>query len=457
MPENSPVTILPGSSFFGSDQAFAMIRGGHMNMSILGAMQVSCRGDLANWRLFLEKLVKGMGGAMDLVASTAHVIVAMEHNAKDGAFKIVEECSLPLTGRGVVNDIVTELGWFHVSGEGLEMKGIAEGVTKEEVTQRTGCQVHFSQQLSPMLPFWRRFKMSVFTALIDGLSFTECPRWRDGRLYFSDRYTRRILAVSIDGSVETYARTDGLPAGIGFLPDGGLLITSMRDRKVLRREHDGSIVEHADLSALAAGHLNDMLVDHEGRAWVGNFGFDLFKGEPARSTILICRSLPPDGAPGNRRARGLAFPNGTVLTPDGRTLIIAETLANRLSAFTVSAGALSERRTWAAFGDPPATADVGKILKEAAVAPDGICLDAEGAVWVADVLNRRVIRVTEGGKIVQELKTNGLCAFACMLGGDDGQTLFVCAAPTFDETEAAAHHRSSILMTKVEVPHAGLP
>src|SRR3984885_14820305 len=118
--------------------------------------------------------------------------------------------------------------------------------------------------------------MSMFTTLVDGLSFAECPRWRDGRLYFSDRYTRRILAASMDGSVETYARTDGLPAGIGFLPDGRLLITSMRDRKVLRCESDGAVVEHADLSAFAPGYLNDMLVDDKGRAWVGKVGFDLF-------------------------------------------------------------------------------------------------------------------------------------------------------------------------------------
>jgi sugar lactone lactonase YvrE len=296
--------------------------------------------------------------------------------------------------------------------------------------------------------------MPTFSTLLDGLSFTECPRWRDGRLYFSDRYTRRILAVSIDGSVETYARTDGMPAGIGFLPDGRLLICSMRDRKILRRERDGAIVEHADLSTLAPGYLNDMLVDAEGRTWVGNFGFDLFGGEPACSTVLIsvaCGGIPAIAA------RDLAFPNGTVLTPDRRTLIIAETMANRLTAFTVSNGELSGRRTWAAFGDPPTTTDVGKILAEAVVAPDGICLDAEGTVWVADVLNRRVIRVTEGGAIVQELNTGELCAFACMLGGDDGCTLFVCAAPTFDETEAAANHRSSILMTRVTVPHAGLP
>jgi sugar lactone lactonase YvrE len=296
--------------------------------------------------------------------------------------------------------------------------------------------------------------MPTFTTLLDGLSFTECPRWRHGRLYFSDRYTRRVLAVSIDGSVETYARTDGLPAGIGFLPDNRLLITSMLDRKVLRVEPDGAIVEHANLSALAPGYLNDMLVDHEGYAWVGNFGFDLFAGEPARPTALI--RVAPDGTP-SIAAHDLAFPNGAVLAQDGLTLIIAETLANRLSAFTVSNGQLSERRTWAAFGDPPATTNVGKILGQADVAPDGICLDAEGAVWVADVLNQRLIRVVEGGAIVDELKTNGLCAFACMLGGDDGQTLFACAAPTFDHTEAAIHHRSTILMTRVEVPHAGLP
>ncbi len=147
-----PVTLLPGSSFFSSDQSFAMIRGGHMNMSILGAMQVSCRGDLANWTI-PGKMVKGMGGAMDLVASAPHVVVATEHNTKDGGFKIVEACSLPLTGKGVVHDIVTELGWFHVSAAGLVMTEIAEGVTKEAVAQRTGCPVHFAAGLRPMLPF----------------------------------------------------------------------------------------------------------------------------------------------------------------------------------------------------------------------------------------------------------------------------------------------------------------
>ena len=147
-----PVTAVRGASTFGSEESFAMIRGGHMDISVLGAMQVSCRGDLANWTI-PGKMMKGMGGAMDLVAGAAHVIVAMEHNAKDGGFKIVQECSLPLTGQRVVHDIVTELGWFHISPDGLMMNEIAEGVTQAEVEQRTGCPVHFSPHLRPMLAF----------------------------------------------------------------------------------------------------------------------------------------------------------------------------------------------------------------------------------------------------------------------------------------------------------------
>lgn len=260
-----------------------------------------------------------------------------------------------------------------------------------------------------------------------------------------------MLAVGTDGVMETYATTEGLPCGLGFLPDGRLLIASMLDRKILRREHDGSIVEHADLSALTLWPLNDMLVDLEGRAWAGNFGFDLMGGAPACSTVLIC--VTPEGV-ARVAADGLGFPNGTVLTPDGRTLILAETMMNRLTAFTVDRDALTERRDWAKFGDPPATNDVSKILETADVLPDGICL---GAVWVADVLKQRLIRVVEGGRILEERKTDGMCAFACMLGGEDGRTLFACVEPTFDEEEASANHRAAIWMTRVAVPHAGLP
>ena len=296
--------------------------------------------------------------------------------------------------------------------------------------------------------------MPEFTTLIRGLSFTECPRWHDGRLYFSDFYTNRVLALALEGTAETLCHVPHQPAGLGFLPDGRMLIVSMRDRKVLRREADGSLVEHADLSGLAPWHLNDMLVNHEGRAWVGNFGFDLMGGAPARTTVLI------DVTPGGKAqvaAEGLGFPNGMVLTPDGGTLIVAETTMNRLSAFPVESGSLGERRTWAAFGDPPASADVGEMMGQVAAAPDGICLDAEGAVWVADAAHSRLIRVAEGGRILEERRVEGAGVFACMLGGEGGCTLFACVAPTFQEEEASSHHRASILMTRVAVPHAGLP
>jgi len=296
--------------------------------------------------------------------------------------------------------------------------------------------------------------MPEFTTLVSGLSLAECPRWRDGRLYVSDFYTHRVLAIAMDGTVETVAHVPQQPSGLGFLPDGRLLIVSMRDRKILRRELNGSLVTHADLSGLAPWYLNDMLVDRDGRAWVGNFGFDLMGGAPACSTVLIC--VEPNGS-ARVVAEGLGFPNGMVLTPDGRTLIVAESFMNRLSAFAVSEGSLGERRTWAAFGEPPTATDLGELLKELAVAPDGICLDAEGAVWVADAAHGRLIRVAEGGRILEERKTNGLGAFACMLGGDDGCTLFACVAPTFHEAKASANHRAAILTTRVAVPHAGLP
>lgn len=295
--------------------------------------------------------------------------------------------------------------------------------------------------------------MPEFTTLISGLSFTECPRWRDGRLYVSDFYTQRVLAIAMDSTPETVAHVPQQPSGLGFLPDGRLLIVSMRDRKVLRREADGSLVEHADLSALASWHCNDMLVDHDGRAWVGNFGFDL-NGAQTCNTVLMC--VDPDGAV-RVVADDLGFPNGTVLTPDGRTLIVAESLMNRLTAFTVSGGTLSERRTWAKFGEPPTSTNVGEALAQLDVAPDGICLDAEGAVWVADATHSRLLRVAEGGRILEELKTGGVGVFACMLGGEDGRTLFACVAPTFHEAEASVNHRAAIWMTRVTVPHGGLP
>lgn len=295
--------------------------------------------------------------------------------------------------------------------------------------------------------------MHGFNTLVTGLSFTECPRWHNGRLYVSDFYTHRVLAIDLSGKVETVARVPGRPSGLGFLPDGRMLIASMLDRRILRQERPGELVEHSNLWEIAPWHLNDMLVDHEGRAWVGNFGFDLMGGAPAASTNLIC--VEADGR-ASVVAQGLGFPNGMALTPEG-TLIVAETFMNRLSAFEVNGAKLSERRTWACFGPPPATANVAEILRDVEAAPDGICLDAEGAVWVADAKQRRLLRVRQGGEVLEQIETGGLGVFACMLGGDDGRTLFACVAPTFDEEQASANHRAEIWMMRVETPGAGLP
>jgi len=295
--------------------------------------------------------------------------------------------------------------------------------------------------------------MPEFKKLIGGLAFTECPRWHEGRLFFSDQHSYRVFAVSMDGSAEAVAHVPQRPSGLGFLPDGSLLIVSMLDRRIMRLNANGSLALYADLADLARGDTNDMVVDREGRAWVGNFGFDLHGGAPACTSCLIC--VEADGS-ARIAAEGLGFPNGSVLAPDGRTLIVAETLANRLSAFEVNAGKLGDRRTWAAFGPAPTTSSVDEIVAEADVVPDGICLDAEGAVWVADITHSRLIRVAEGGGILQSLATP-MPPFACMLGGDDGLTLFACVAPTFHETEVKALMNSSILTTTVDVPHAGLP
>jgi len=197
-----------------------------------------------------------------------------------------------------------------------------------------------------------------------------------------------------------------------------------------------------------------MLVDHQGRAWVGNFGFDLMGTAKVTTANLI--SVEVDGS-ARVAAYELGFPNGMVLTADGSTLIVAETLMNRLNAFEVASGLLGKRRTWAAFGDAPTADETAEVLRQVDVAPDGICLDAEGAVWVADAKDGRLIRVAEGGEILEELRTDGLGVFACMLGGEDGRTLFACVAPTFHEAEASANHRAAIWTTQVDVPRAGLP
>ena len=280
----------------------------------------------------------------------------------------------------------------------------------------------------------------------EGLGFGEGPRWHDGRLWYSDFYDHAVHALAPDGSDERVVEVARQPSGLGWLPDGRLLVVSMIDRRLLRREADGSLVLHADLSDLATWHCNDMVVDRAGRAYVGNFGFDFEtvgqEGGGVPVPAVLAR-VDPDGAV-SVAAEELVFPNGTVITPDGATLVIAETGANQLTAFDVAAdGTLSGRRVWA-------------DLRERQILPDGICLDAEGAIWVANAFSPTVLRVGEGGAILEEVTFSQPC-FACMLGGSDGRDLYVASAPTAISHEAAATHAGRIEVVTVDVPHDGLP
>ena len=292
------------------------------------------------------------------------------------------------------------------------------------------------------------------TVVLEGYSFTECPRWHDGRLWFADFYTHRVLSAGADGSdVRVEAEVPQQPSGLGWLPDGRLLVVSMRDRRLLRREESGELVTHADLAPYVTGHPNDMVVDHQGRAYIGNFGFDLMAGAPIEAASLVC--VTPDGQV-SVAAKDLLFPNGSAITPGG-TLVVSETFGNRIAGFDVADdGSLSGRRDWARFGEVPTSTDIAEALPNLTVAPDGLCLDAEDAVWVADANHGRVLRVREGGEIVDEIAVDS-GVFACMLGGDDGRTLFLSAAPDFDEHRRSAAREARVLAARVDVPHGGLP
>jgi sugar lactone lactonase YvrE len=278
--------------------------------------------------------------------------------------------------------------------------------------------------------------------LTDGWTFLEGPRWHDGRFWVSDFYTRSLLAVSPDGEVETLAEVPGQSSGLGWLPDGDAVVVSMRDQRLLRLR-DGVLSDHADLSGVLTGLVNDMVVDRTGRAYVGSFGFDLFAGEAmAPSAVAI---VEPDGAV-RLGAGDLLFPNGPVITPDGSTLVVAESFGQRLTAFTIAGdGSLTDRRTWA-------------DLSGAGVVPDGTTLDAEGCIWVADAgASQRAVRVREGGEIVDEVSGEGANVYACALGGPEGTTLVLCTAPSSDPAEAEAAKGARLVACTVDVPHAGLP
>jgi sugar lactone lactonase YvrE len=277
--------------------------------------------------------------------------------------------------------------------------------------------------------------MSEPQTLMSGFAFGESPRWRDGRLWFSDWGALEIVAVDPEGRSEVMVHMPSSPFCIDWLPEGRLLVVLGPEGLLLRREPDGSVVTHSDLSSLSNHPWNDIVVDGRGNAYVGNIGFDFPEGEFAPGILAL---VVPDGS-ARQVADGVAFPNGMALTPDGSTLILAESYGNRLTAFDIAAdGRLSDRRVWADLGDG---------------VPDGICLDAEGAVWYGDVPNKQCVRVREGGEVLQTIELEGGC-FACMLGGVDRKTLFMVSQEWGGTVSSGDEERTGRLLT-VPAPAAG--
>jgi len=275
--------------------------------------------------------------------------------------------------------------------------------------------------------------------LIDDLAFAEGPRWSDARLYFSDMHSGKVFAADLEGRSEVICAVPNAPSGLGWLPDGRMLVVSMTDRRLLCLEADGELREVADLSPWASYHCNDMVVDPKGRAYVGNFGWDLHGGgEPQPADLVL---VTPDGE-ARVVAKDLEFPNGCVITPDGATLIVGETMGKRLTAFDIASdGSLSGRREWA---------------RTPGILPDGICLDAEGAIWVASPVSQGCFRILEGGEITHKVEVETE-AFACMLGGPERKHLFVCTAGSSEPAACAKNRDGRIEVVEVEVPGVGLP
>ena len=280
--------------------------------------------------------------------------------------------------------------------------------------------------------------MSELQTLITGVAFGESPRWHDGRLWFSDWGAQELVAVDLAGESEVVARVPSSPFCIDWMPDGRLLIVSGGDGRLLRREPDGSMVTHADLSRLSRYPWNEIVVDGRGNIYLNGIGFDFPAGAFTPGIIAL---VAPDGSV-RQVADGVAFPNGMAVTPDGGTLIVAESYANQLTAFDIAAdGGLSNRRVWAEVGNDH---------------PDGICLDAEGAVWYADVGTKRCVRVREGGEVLSAVELDRGC-FACVLGGTDGRTLLMLAA-VFDPAAMFGGARTGqVLTAEAPAPGAGWP
>jgi sugar lactone lactonase YvrE len=291
--------------------------------------------------------------------------------------------------------------------------------------------------------------------LVDGGTFFEGPRWHEGSWYASDFRHNRVISID-PGSRrwETVMEVE-VPSGLGWLPDGSLLAVSMTGHAVWRRDPAGAVSMHADLRDYSRGEANDMVVDIVGRAYVGNYGFDLAAGEnPVGATLLL---VDPHGTV-TPAADGLLFPNGSMITPDGGTLIVAETIGARFSAFTIGAdGSLSERRIYAQVAPTPELTTLEATLAGVAFAPDGATLDAEGCIWAGDSLHHRAARISRSGEILEEIPApDDRVFYGAMLGGEDGRTLLLTAAPDWREARPEGELASELYTTRVEVPCAGL-
>jgi sugar lactone lactonase YvrE len=275
--------------------------------------------------------------------------------------------------------------------------------------------------------------------LVDGLCFGEGPRWHHDRLYFSDMHGNTVYAVDTSGKLETIVKLeDDEPSGLGWLPDGRMLIVSMRSRKLLVLDGN-QLSEFADLSGIATYHCNDMVTDREGRSYVGNFGYDLHSNAEFQKAALIL--VHPDGT-AELAADDLSFPNGTVITPDGTTLIVGESFGARLTAFDINPdGSLANRREWA---------------KMDGAVPDGICLDEAGGIWVASPVSNEVLRIVEGGEVTDRVKVENQ-AYACMLGGKEGKTLFIMTSRSSHPDDCKTEKSAAVEFVTVEHAGAGLP
>ena len=280
---------------------------------------------------------------------------------------------------------------------------------------------------------------SEVRTLLSGLAMGESPRWHEGRLWVADWGAQEIVAVDPNGNSEVVVRRSfGLPFCIDWLPDGRLLVVSAREKCVFRREPKGTFVTHADLKSVSDKSWNEIVVDGRGNAYVNGAGFDMMAGETFAPGIIAL--VAPDGSV-RKVADGIAFPNGMSVTPDNSTLIIAESYGKKLTAFDIARdGSLLNRRLWAAVDGYP----------------DGICLDAEGAVWYADVPNQRCVRVREGGEVLQTVDLELGC-FACALGGEDKKTLFMVATEwrgMEQMSEVAGERKGQVLIIKAPAPGA---